>query len=89
VEEDGQLLTAFAVLCMCVLCCGVGSGGTPVAAFDPRRRLLQAAADDTIKRCPDGTWTQNVGASTVEQCCECACLTPLHVHAAAAGSLLS
>lgn len=46
-------------------------GGRPTSAFspaDPTITLL--AADSTIQLCPDGTWTKEPGATSVEQCCE-------------------
>lgn len=48
-------------------------GGRPVAPFDPLRPTWVAPQDTTIKRCKDGLWTQSVGATIEQQCCECRC----------------
>ena len=41
-------------------------GGAPTAAFDP----ASPATDATIKLCAAGTWTQELGASSADQCSE-------------------
>ena len=44
-------------------------GGKPTAAFDPT--ASSPSADGvTIKLCADGTWTQETGASSADQCSE-------------------
>lgn len=45
-------------------------GGTPVSAFDPQQPTWTSPNDDTIKACPGGTWTENVGAKSLAQCSE-------------------
>jgi hypothetical protein len=63
---NGVIVTAVAV-CPQKYYCG---GGTPVSAFDPRQPSWASPNDNTIKACPQGTWTDNVGARSLAQCSE-------------------
>ena len=44
-------------------------GGAPTSVFTPSDPNA-FPAEATIQRCPSGTWTQERGAVTVEQCCK-------------------
>jgi hypothetical protein len=44
-------------------------GGAPSSVFTPSDPNA-FPAEATIQRCPSGTWTQERGAVTVEQCCK-------------------
>lgn len=57
-----------------VLVCPQGSyclGGEAAPPAAGRRHLAQTAGDGTPTPCPDGMWTEQVGATSPEQCCEC------------------
>lgn len=44
-------------------------GGTPAMVFNPATPgTLNATIEDTIKICPEGTWTQDLGATDPDQC---------------------
>jgi hypothetical protein len=45
-------------------------GGIPESAFDPQQPAALSASEKTIKRCPNGLWTQDPGAYYVKQCRE-------------------
>lgn len=45
--------------------------GVPGNAFDPANPDA-FPAEPTIQRCPSGTWTQDRGSVSPEQCCKCA-----------------
>jgi len=42
-------------------------GGSPKAIFDPVNAPT-VTADTTVQQCADGTWTENIGASSADQC---------------------
>lgn len=48
-----------------------GPGGTPTQVFNPANPAGLNPADPTIKLCPSQMWTQERGAVSPEQCCEC------------------
>jgi hypothetical protein len=60
---DGAI-TAFA--CPQGYACG---GGVPLSAFNGSSDSI-AQADTTITRCPDGMWTEEMGATSLRQCRE-------------------
>ena len=66
-QMNGGIVTAVAV-CPQKWYCG---GGRPVGPFDPLRPTWIAPTDTTVKACPDGLWTQSMGATTLQQCCKC------------------
>jgi hypothetical protein len=43
-------------------------GGNPTAAFQPSAPTTLAGT--TVVQCADGTWTENIGASSADQCSE-------------------
>lgn len=45
-------------------------GGIPKGTFDPQQPSALNASDNTIRRCPDGLWTQDAGAYYLKQCRE-------------------
>ena len=45
-------------------------GGTPAAAFDPTSSTPSDGDAATIIKCSSGLWTENIGASSANQCSE-------------------
>lgn len=63
---SGSIITAVSVCPQKFYC----RGGVPVRAFDPDRPTWIAVGDNTIRVCPDGTWTQNIASVDAAQCSE-------------------
>jgi hypothetical protein len=63
---SGAVITEVAVCPQTYYC----QGGKPLMSFDVTNPSLLPSIDTTIKRCPSGTWTENVGATDVLQCCK-------------------
>lgn len=63
---SGPVITEIAVCPQTYYC----QGGKPLMPFDVTSPSLLSPADTTIKACPSGTWTEDVGATNVLQCCE-------------------
>jgi len=72
-QMRGAIITAVAVCPQKYYC----PGGRPIGAFDPLKPTWLATNDPTIKLCPNGTWTQAVSSTALQQCCECLCLHTL------------
>lgn len=49
------------------VCCS--AGGVPTAAFDPAKPT--ALEGTTVQLCPYGTFTQELGSTSLDQCCKC------------------
>jgi hypothetical protein len=45
-------------------------GGTPITSFNASNPGALLATEPSIKICPYGTWTVELGSQTVAQCCE-------------------
>jgi hypothetical protein len=63
---EGRVVTAVSICPQKYYC----PGGSPVAAFDPSKPAWRAPTETTIFPCPDGLWTEGLGAKVAAQCCE-------------------
>lgn len=66
ITPGSRAITAAAV-CPHGFFCG---GGLPVSSFDPSDPTALSATEPSIQRCPQGTLTQEPGATNATQCCK-------------------
>jgi hypothetical protein len=64
-------------------------GSQPVRSFDPTDPTAISTSDPTVKPCPAGTFTQELGATSEQQCCKWAAAYRVRacVHAPLAATL--
>lgn len=65
---DGTTITATQICPQKYFCPGGYPSTTLFNTTDPG--ALNATEESTIIVCPEGTWTQELGSTDVEQCCE-------------------